>query len=224
MELVTKAVITEIDDRAGGVRVIALQPETPLRYRAGQFVRLSGGGFDARAYSIANRPQNSGKIVLHIRDFGSGLSNYLAALPRGAEVEIHGPFGTMDIEHARGRPVLMVAGGTGISPLLAMMQEIMRHGITDEGITLLYGARTPADIYCRPELEALLSTGEVTLHEAFGDETPDKLLSRFENSFKNHAVYLSGPSQMIEAMRNVLHTREADPARIFHDDWTTPKP
>lgn len=215
----SQAVITAIDDRTPSVRIITLVPEKPFPYKAGQYIQVMADGYEQRSFSIANRPEATGAITLHIRNVGSGLSAYLAQIPLGKTLGISGPYGSMDIEPARNRPVLMVAGGTGIAPLLAMVQEIMRHGITEDGITLVYGARTQDDIYCHRELDALLSTGEVSLIKAIGDETPDKILAKSDSDLSNHSIYLSGPAAMVTSVQAVLKTRNANPELIFTDDW-----
>lgn len=221
--LTTSAVVSSVEDRSENVRILKLAPASPFAFRAGQYVRIGAENHDSRAFSLASRPEKDGTLTLHVRNTGTGLSAHLSRLQIGAELTVEGPFGTMDVKHARARPVLMVAGGTGIAPMLAMMQEILRLGLTEEGITLVYGARTQADIYCRRELDALVSSGEVALHEAIGEDTPDRVLARGIEDLCEYAVYLCGPPAMVSGVREILHMRGAKKPRIFADDWSKEK-
>lgn len=215
-----RATVTATEDRTADVRILTLKPDSPFPYRAGQYAYLHIDGFDPRAYSLATRPSKDNLITLHIRNVQSGLSAKLASLEIGATLNISGPFGTLDAAHALARPVLMIAGGTGISPLLALMQEIIAKGLTEEGITLLYGVRTQDDIYCKPELDALLSSGELAIHLAIGENTPDKLVTSIGQDYAEHAIYVSGPIPMVASVRDKLLACKANPSRILTEDWT----
>jgi CDP-4-dehydro-6-deoxyglucose reductase/terephthalate 1,2-dioxygenase reductase component len=147
----------------------------------------------------------------------------MADINIGDVLHLEGPYGTMDAEHARNRPVLLIAGGTGMAPMLSLLQEILRRGLTESGITLVYGARTHTDLYCRPELEVFLATGELTLHEAIGEDTPDRVIARLEEDISKHVVYISGPPAMVNSVREILHMHRVDPANIHADSWTKEK-
>lgn len=211
------ATIDAIDDRAGGVRIITLAPETPFTWRAGQYANLGIGGLEPRSFSIASAPASHGKIVFHIRNSGKGVSARIFDARIGDTLTIEGPFGEMTPDPVHERPVIMVAGGTGIAPMLSIASDILRKGLTDEPITLIYGARSEHDIYCRPELDALISTGNVTLHLAIGAHTPDQELRRLGLNLAHHIAYVSGPEPMMLPVQKVLTDHLADPSRIFTD-------
>ncbi len=214
----TPASVAAIDDRAGGVRVLELAPLQAFSWRPGQYARLVAMGHDPRPFSIAGLPDRTGHVRFHIRDNGVGLSRHLAQdLQLGDLITLEGPFGEMHADSARARPVLMVAGGTGIAPMLALAADIVKRGLTEEGITLIYGARSEDDIYCRRELDQLRATGEVTTHMAIGLETPDQTLRRLGLNLAHHVVYLSGPDPMLHSVRPVLLNHLADPARVYAD-------
>ena len=208
--------IESIDDRSGGVRVLTLSPLEPFTWRAGQYARL-GMGDDIRPFSIASCPGNGGKITFHIRDTGHGVSQLLAAARVGDTVQLSGPHGEMTTEHARGRPVIMVAGGTGIAPILSLASDILKRGLTEDGITLIYGARSDHDIYCRRELDILLATGDVDLHIAVGAHTPDQELRKLGPNLAHHVAYISGPDPMMLSVRKALIDHLAEPERIYTD-------
>jgi len=213
----TTARIEAIDDRAGAVRVLTLAPLTNFTWRAGQYAHLSLEGVDARSFSIASAPGADNRITFHIRNTGKGLSARLSEARIGDIISLEGPFGDMTTEHARNRPVIMVAGGTGIAPMLSLASDILRRHLTEEGITLIYGARKDDDIYCRRELDTLLATGEVSLHVVTGTHTPDQELRRLGLNLAHHIAYLSGPDPMMLPVRKVMLDHLADPSRIFTD-------
>lgn len=220
MSSVIKAVIESIDDRSDNIRILTITPETPLAYKAGQYAQLSIEGYEPRSFSMATRPEKHGQLTFHIRNTGSGLSHALCLAKKGSTLSVSGPFGSMDVSHAQNRPVLMVCGGTGIAPMLAMAQEILRQGLTEEGIELVFGIRQEADIYCRSELDVLISSGEITLTKAISDVTPAHILAAQNTSLHQHAAYLCGPPAMVLSVRDVLLTRGIKAAHIFYDDWS----
>lgn len=211
------AVVTAAEPRPGGVTVLRVAPRGDLPFAAGQYVFATLPGFEPRAFSIANAPRTGGEVVLHVRDMGAGLSRTLCALAAGDDVQLSAPAGAMRAQTAQGRPALMIAGGTGIAPMLALAQEIIRKDLTPHGITLIYGVRAVEDIHCMPELEALLSTGDVTLHHATGEDTPDRVLARMDRALDGHAVYMSGPEAMLRLVRDILDTKGARADMIFTD-------
>lgn len=214
----TPVTISAIEDRTNDVRILTLMPDKPFTYRAGQYLEVDAAGYEPRPYSIASRPHADGRIVLHVRDTGAGLSAHLVREAKiGDIIAIDGPFGNLNADFARNRPVLMVAGGTGIAPMLALAQDIIKRHLTEDGITLVYGAREERDIYCRPELDALLATGEVTLHTVTGPQTPDLEIKRLGLPLAHHIVYVSGPDPMMQSVHNALLNHLADRNRIFTD-------
>lgn len=211
-----EAVIRTAEDR-GAVRVLELAPARPFPYRAGQYVDVVFAGGMSRSYSIANAPASDGTITLHVRNTGAGLSAEISHLKAGATLVLEGPHGLMDAEAARARPVLMVAGGTGIAPMLALAQEMLRRGLTDDDIVIVYGVRSEADIHCTRELDALRATGQVQLHVACAPATPATLLETLEADLSFHAVYVSGPEAMTESVMPVLQAHGALADCIFSD-------
>jgi CDP-4-dehydro-6-deoxyglucose reductase len=211
------AAIKSIEDRAGNVRILTLAPATPLTWLAGQYMHIGVEGYGSRAYSIASLPDDSGLIKFHIRNMGTGLSAHLAQnLKAGDTVGLKGPHGDMNTAAINGRPVLMVAGGTGIAPMLALSHDILTKKLSDQ-ITLVYGARIMADIYCQQELDALSSTGKVTIHIVNDPQTPDLQLRQLQLDLSNHVIYVSGPDPMMLPVHAALADLGADRTRIFCD-------
>jgi len=135
-------------------------------HRAGQHVdvRLTAeDGYQAqRSYSIASPPEDGDRVALTVERLDDGeVSPYLTdELRIGDAVELRGPIGgwfTWEVEE--GGPLLLVAGGSGIVPLMAMLRHRARAG-DETPVRLLYASRSLEDIIYREELQRLADESE----------------------------------------------------------------
>ncbi|MGH6727665.1 MAG: FAD-binding oxidoreductase, partial [Pseudolabrys sp.] len=154
------ASVREVIEETPRVRSLVLDvPDWP-GHRAGQHVdvRLTAeDGYRAqRSYSIASAPQAAG-VTLTVERIGEGeVSPYLAGEARaGDRFELRGPIGGYFVwTPALDGPLFLVAGGSGIVPLMAMLRQ--RAAATSPvPATLLFSSRTAGDIIYRAELERL---------------------------------------------------------------------
>jgi len=126
--------------------------EEELCYRPGQFVELSVFGHGEAPFCVASSPTR-GVLQVTVRRTGE-LTNALHAMEAGAEVGVRGPFGNgFDVEAARGRDLLFVAGGIGLPPLRSFIWNVLDERDTFGEVTILYGARTPTDLVYQGELD-----------------------------------------------------------------------
>jgi len=125
---------------------------------AGQHIDLkltAEDGYSAqRSYSLS-RPADGERIELTVQEIAGGeVSPYLTAVPTGEEIELRGPIGGWFVwrpaEEAR---ILLVAGGSGIVPLMAMLRQRISMG--SAAFRLVYSVRSPADVYYAQELAQL---------------------------------------------------------------------
>jgi NAD(P)H-flavin reductase len=137
--------------------------DRPFSYAAGQAVLVAPTGTPRRRpYSLASAPEDArrnGVLELLVGIDAEDPDTTFVLTP-GALVDIEGPFGTFTFpERPRERRFLLVAGGTGIAPLRAML----RHALTrsDAAIALLYSARTPEEFAYDTELSALALDGRI---------------------------------------------------------------
>ena len=146
-----------------GITSFFLRPQHPFEWRAGQHadIRLTAeDGYRAiRSYSIASFPMESGVVELAIERLAGGeVSEYFHDIAEeGDEVEIKGPLGghfVWDVDD--GGPILLIGGGSGLVPLMAMVRRRAEAG-AHTPMHLLLSARTPQDILNREELEAFES-------------------------------------------------------------------
>jgi len=206
-----------------------------LRFHAGQYLDVLLEGGRRRSFSIACPPHDAQLLELHVRRVaGGGFTERLfgagaAPLAPGSLLRIEGPMGQFSYRDGTG-PAVMVAGGTGFSPLKSMLRHVLETGISRR-IHFYWGARHSADVYeeqrvldwvrKHPQLDftAVLSEAGRTearhhrtgwVHEAVLADHPD--LCGFE-------VYAAGPPAMIEAMRTSFPRHGLPPAHLYFDSF-----
>lgn len=122
-------------------------------FAPGQFNMLYRFGVGEVPISISGDPAKVERLVHTIRAVGA-VTRGLASLRPGEAVGVRGPFGRgWPMEEARGKDVVIVAGGIGIAPLRPAIYELLRRRQQYGRVVLLYGARTPRDLLYRQELE-----------------------------------------------------------------------
>jgi ferredoxin-NADP reductase len=154
------AEVAESVEETARVRSIVLDAPDWAGHRAGQHVdiRLTAeDGYQAvRSYSIASAPSD-GRLVVTVERLEDGeVSPYLVdVLQPGDKVELRGPIGGYFVwETAAGGPLLLVGGGSGVVPLMAILRERVATG-SDAAVRLLASWRTAGDIIYATELERL---------------------------------------------------------------------
>jgi len=157
--------VAEIVDETPQVKSLVLDAPDWPGHLAGQHVdiRLTAeDGYQAqRSYSIASAPEE-GRLALTVERLGDGeVSPYLTdVLVAGDRLELRGPIGgyfVWDIDD--GGPVLLVGGGSGVVPLMAMIRHRAAVG-SDVPMRLLFSAKTLGDLIYRDELEELAGRGD----------------------------------------------------------------
>jgi NAD(P)H-flavin reductase len=156
------AEVVECDYRGHDVAVLTVAPHQLLPYQAGQHVSLQTSRFPNmwRTFSVACAPRAEGLLRFHVKAVPGGwVSTALVRHTAPGHRLILGPgLGTMSLEPAADRDLLCVAGGTGLAPIRALSEELIRS--SDEGgrrreIFLFWGARTRDQLYDLPELQQL---------------------------------------------------------------------
>ena len=225
-------------------QVVESRPETPrtksisLRapgwegHRAGQHVdvRLTAeDGYQAqRSYSIASAPEN-GRVELLVECLEDGeVSPYLTdELRAGDELELRGPVGGWFAWDAReGGPLLLVAGGSGIAPLMAMIRHRKVAG-SDASVSLLYSSRSYEEVIFREELEHLAEedglfqvTHTLTRTQPDGWTGYDRRIdaemlgSVAPSPEERPLTFVCGPTPLVESVATALVDLGHDPTRV----------
>jgi NAD(P)H-flavin reductase len=129
-----------------------------------------------RYFTPANAPRADAGIELHVGLVPGGLASvpFVTKARRGDRVRIGAPVGTaLAIDPLSGPDLLMVAGGTGISPFLALLDEIeqgWQRGQTNRRVHLVHGARYPWNLYARSRLDRLAPYPWFTYTQAVSDD------------------------------------------------------
>jgi ferredoxin-NADP reductase len=150
------ATVVGIEDETATAKTFRLALAEPSRHLAGQHyvVRLTApdGYTAARSYSVASAPDGSNEFELTVERLEGGeVSTFLHdEVMIGDELEVQGPIGGWFVR-AGDTPALLVGGGSGLVPLMAMLRLARRAGQTHL-VRLVVSARTPGDIYYAAEL------------------------------------------------------------------------
>jgi ferredoxin-NADP reductase len=171
--------VTELIDETHRVRSIVLDVANWPGHRAGQHVdvRLTAeDGYQAqRSYSIASAPEDA-RVAITVELLPDGeVSSYLfGELRRGDQLELRGPIGGYFVWKAsKGRPLLLVGGGSGVVPLMSMLRH--REAAGDSvGARLVYSSRSWDDVIYRDELQGLSagSNGPEVFHTLTRSQPP----------------------------------------------------
>lgn len=213
---------------------LLIQLEESLAYQAGQYAELTLDALPghARSFSFASRPGPDARVAFFIRKVPDGLLSGLvnAQSLLGQGVTLEGPLGDFHLRPAAA-PLLLVAGGSGLAPILALLEEALAAGAS-RPVTLLFGAREERDLYCLDAIAALAAQWRAPLRfvpvlsEARADAgwqgarglVGERIPALLEDGV--HA-YLCGPPAMIDSAVALLRGCGVPPAHIHADRFTT---
>ncbi|WXG46416.1 MAG: FAD/NAD(P)-binding protein [Candidatus Atabeyarchaeum deiterrae] len=153
-----KVTVKDIKDQTRDVRTFTMSftnGKTPSSYSflPGQFNMLSLLGFGEAAISISSDPKNRETIDHTVRNVGN-LTSGLFRLKKGDYIGLRGPFGKpWPIEEAKGKNVLIVAGGVGLAPLRSVVMHVANNRANYGNFEILYGARNPGEMLFTDEFD-----------------------------------------------------------------------
>jgi ferredoxin-NADP reductase len=219
------ATVEEVVDETPRVRTIVLDvPDWP-GHRAGQHldVRLTAeDGYRAeREYSIASAPGEPVAITVERLDDGE-VSPYLTEeLRPGDGLELRGPIGGYFVWDADdGSPLLLVAGGSGVVPLRAMLRHRQRSG-SDVPARLLYSSRTLEDVIYRTELDGIENVVYTLTREqppgwsGYARRVDTELLAEVAwPAGDDPRAFVCGPTSFVETVATGLVELGYPPARV----------
>lgn len=217
--------VKKIVQETPSVKTFILQLPQWQPHLAGQHydIRLTAeDGYQAqRSYSIASPPEQIGEIALTVELIEDGeVSAYLhAGVAVGDPLEVRGPIGGYFVwgQDLVNLPLLLVAGGSGIVPLMAMLRHRAAIGATNP-TALLFSVRTSAEAIYRQELEQLAQSqlNPFDLHFTFTRQPPPdwtgyrrRIDTAMLTDVLNHFTvppqcFVCGPSQLVEQVANTL--------------------
>jgi NAD(P)H-flavin reductase/hemoglobin-like flavoprotein len=219
------------EQRRPGISILTVASYLPLPYESGQRLTVQTPRWPKvwRPYSIACRPREDGLMTFHVKAVPGGwVSNALVYHTEPGTELILGPaLGTMTLRHAGGRDLLCVAGGTGLSPIKAIIEQAIRESTgCPRQIYLFYGARTREDLYDLAELRHLadayrgLQLTPVTSDDPAFDGMQGNV-GRVAARYMPHReceAYVAGPPAMVRETLGVLAKSGLPRERIHYDD------
>jgi NAD(P)H-flavin reductase len=205
---------------------------TPFPYLAGQAVFVSAHGAERRRpYSIAAAPEDSVRedsVELLVGVDADGNPGRDLVLEPGALVDVDGPFGRFTFPtHPSERRFLFIAGGTGISPLRAMLHHALN--VPHDEIGLLFSARTPAEFAYEQEFRSLAEAGRIELELRVTREAQDDWTGRRGRLGRDDLVplvhgratlcFVCGPPALVEEIPQILVDLGVPRERIKTEEW-----
>jgi NAD(P)H-flavin reductase/hemoglobin-like flavoprotein len=224
------AEVVEHEMRGPDLAVLTLLPSQPVPYQAGQHISIQTPRWPRlwRNYSVANAPREDGSLVLHVRAVPGGLvsASLVHHVRVGDTLLLGAAAGAMTLDPDSDRDLLCLAGGTGLAPVKAIVEEITGGPAASRRreIVLYHGARREADLYDLaslqhlelnyPWLQVIPVVSEEAAPDAIFGSVPDVVgLS----SWRDRDIYVAGPDDMIARTVSELKDRGAPPERIHYD-------
>lgn len=227
------AVVTEVAWCGPFMARVTVRTSQPVSFEAGQYFEWHLSGLDApRSYSAASAPGGAQIEFLVRLHPGGGVSRRLqqAEIAAGDVLQLKGPFGHYALDPLPERPLVMVAGGAGLAPVLCIAQELAARS-SRRAVKIFFGARDQAELACADALASLATrSASLQWHAALSQEPPDSgwngprgmitdlLQARLGDAFGAQA-YVCGPPPMVSACVAMLQAHGVDRHDIHCDKF-----
>ena len=225
-----EAAISDVRQLSASTIALSIKGEalSRLAFLPGQYVNLKVPGSDqSRAYSFSSLPRD-GEVSFLIRNVPGGLmSRFLTGLAKaGDPMSLAGPLGSFYLRPIQ-RPLLLLAGGTGLAPFTAMLEKIAEQG-SAHPLHLIYGVTNDFDLVELDRLQALAARiANFTFSACVANpdsQYPHKgyVTQHIEPRHLNDGdvdVYLCGPPPMVEAVSQYLREQAITPANFYYEKF-----
>jgi NAD(P)H-flavin reductase/hemoglobin-like flavoprotein len=216
--------------RSRDIAVVTVRPLHPLEYRAGQYFSLECRHQPRlwRVYSAANAPRKDGSIEFHVRALGAGWvsSALVRRVQAGDMVRLAAPMGSMLLDRRSTRDIVCVAGGTGLAPIKALIEELTRYNRT-RWVHVFFGARDRDDLYDLAALNRLAAaypwlsvvpacSQDLNFPGEHGDI--NEVVARY-GPWQDHDFFVSGSPGMVRATLRTLAEMQVPAMRIKYDSF-----
>ncbi|AXM94766.1 benzoate 1,2-dioxygenase electron transfer component BenC [Pseudomonas plecoglossicida] len=225
-----EAAISDVRQLSASTIALSIKGEalSRLAFLPGQYVNLKVPGSDqSRAYSFSSL-QKDGEVSFLIRNVPGGLmSSFLTSLAKaGDSMSLAGPLGSFYLRPIQ-RPLLLLAGGTGLAPFTAMLERIAEQG-SEHPLHLIYGVTNDFDLVELDRLQALAARIPNFTYSACvanpDSQYPQKgyVTQHIEPRHLNEGdvdVYLCGPPPMVEAVSQYIREQGITPVNFYYEKF-----
>ncbi|MGB1580865.1 MAG: 2Fe-2S iron-sulfur cluster-binding protein [Nevskiales bacterium] len=203
-----------------------------FEFLAGQYIDILMRDGRRRSFSMASPPELKGCIELQLRHVPGGdfTDQVFNSMPDRAILRLEGPLGNFYLREDSTRPILMLAGGTGIAPLWSILRHMQAKALR-RPVKLFWGVRAQRDLYLHEALEAFAQDNPwfdycPVLSDASADDNwpgaqgfvHEAVLEQVAN-IAAHEVYMSGPPVMIKAAQNSFTERGLPMTQLHYDSF-----
>ena len=223
-----ETMVLSVRDETPDIRTFRLARPAGFQFRAGQFlsVRVPAPMKPVvRCYTISSAPEAAGYLEITVKRQGFASGSLHELVREGSGLAIRGPAGHFLYPDRDPRPIVLLGGGVGATPLMSML----RHAAAAEPerhVTLILSVRSDADVPFRAELDALAARHpdmRVVIAVTRGSDNPSFYPGRIDEKLVKSVIpapaealhFICGPASMIEAMRAMLARMGVPPAQVF---------
>ncbi|MBP1871735.1 benzoate/toluate 1,2-dioxygenase reductase subunit [Ensifer adhaerens] len=222
------ATVARVSPHNDAAIVLELDIDTAPAFLPGQYANIDvPGSGQNRSYSFSTAPGEA-RIGFLIKKIPGGLmSNWLERAEVGTTLQLTGPLGSFYLRDVQ-RPLLFLAGGTGLAPFLSMLEVLVRENSTQR-IHLIYGVTRDLDLVLVDEIEAYakrlanFTFATVVAEEASSHPRKGWVTQHMPAEVLNGGdvdVYLCGPPPMVDAVRRHFDENQVTPNSFHYEKFT----
>lgn len=173
--------------------------------------------WEAHPYSISATPKD-GQLAFTIKELGDH-SSWLSTLPAGTPVQIEGPYGIFTLNRMRGNKVFFIAGGIGITPMKAMLEDLQPGTVGK----VLWRVSSKEDLVLLEEIQSLCNNRGIELHTIVGPREEnalwlEKAVTQVEN-YKDYEVFICASKSLIDASKETLLHLGLNKKNIYTEEF-----
>ena len=211
---------------------LKINSEEEFKFKAGQYAELYFGQCKEKHFSMAN-PPSTNELEFHIKTLDGGeVSDYVKnTLEVGETIKVKGPFGNAYLRDSHKGPIIAVAGGTGLAPILSIIQSSQDIKMK-QPIQVYYGAQSEKDLYFVKQFEEMIQNNKnlsffpVVMEPSKRKElrsglVTDAVIENIKN-FDGYKAYLAGPPKMVKAAEKILFSNGIRKVDVHSDAFYTP--
>lgn len=231
--------VVEVTDMTSDIVSLKLKSDSFL-FHPGQYADITIPGTDERrSFSMATTQGTPGEVEFLIKKYQGGhFSGLLGGeIKAGHNIRVNGPFGGFTLKEGHVLPVVCIAGGAGMAPVLSLLRHLSETEST-RPVRFYYGARTATDMFYVEEIVRLgskladfrfvvgLSSEMPADPSELGYEPQQGMITDIveanEPELRSTEVYLCGPPPMVDAALELTERLMVPDDQVFHDSFTSP--